>query len=255
MKRIYEQAATDSGSSGEATQVITKLYDSSMSRCVDIVLKPVATHANLCGESGSIGELLPLHIATIFTLPVSTLGETLETYPTTTSEPCKVTEVKTFLPAGCLPIELHDSLSMDFPKWEVEASSRSELMWSEPKNSITSREDSISRSDLLFAYNPVEPFSSDESRLQRFESRIQFEAQQVHSNGTTGLTAASKLVWIWFCTSFDSENRQGHHTNRVKKIVNTLPVGLVKELASIETPAGESVLEAANQRGCRHNER
>ena len=137
MKRIYEQAATDSGSSGEATQVITKLYDSSMSRCVDIVLKPVATHANLCGESGSIGELLPLHIATIFTLPVSTLGETLETYPTTTSEPCKVTEVMTFLPAGCLPIELQDSLSTDFPKWEVEASSRSELMWSEPKNSIT----------------------------------------------------------------------------------------------------------------------
>ena len=120
-------------------------------------------------------------------------------------------------------------------------------MWSvsEPKNSIISREDSISRSDLLFAYNPVEPFSSDESRLQRFESRIQFEALQVHSDGTTGLTAASKLVWIWFCTSFDSENRQGHHSNRVKKIVNTVPVGLVKELASIETPAGESVLEAA----------
>ena len=35
---IYEQAATDSGSSGEATQVITKLYHS-LSRCVDIVLK------------------------------------------------------------------------------------------------------------------------------------------------------------------------------------------------------------------------
>ena len=121
-EQIYEQAATDSGSSGEATQVITKLYHS-MSRCVDTVLKPVATHANLCGESGSIGELLPLHIATIFTLPVSTLGETLETYPTATFEPCKVTEVKTFLPAGCLPIELHDSLSTDFPKWEVEASS------------------------------------------------------------------------------------------------------------------------------------
>ena len=173
-------------------------------------------------------ELLPLHIATIFTLPVSNLGETLETYPTATSEPCKVTGVKTFLPAGCLPIELHDSLPTDFPKWEV-----------------ISREDWISRYDLLFAYNPVEPFSSDESRLQRFESRIQFEALQVHSDGTTGLTAASKLVWIWFCTSFDSENRQGHHSNRVKKIVNTVPVGLVKELASIETPAGESVLEAA----------
>ena len=245
-ERIYEQAAGDNERSGEANQAITKLYHS-MSRCIDIVLSPVVKHAHLCGEPGSFGELLPLHIATIFTVPVKTLRQALETYPAAASEPCNVSEVTTFVPDGCLPVELHDSLSTDYPKWEITASSGPKLKWSKIKNTPTSREDAISRSDLLFAYNPVEPFISDETRLQRYESRILFEAQQVRDDQSLGLTVASELVWVWFCSNSSPGGDRDSNTSRVKRIVNGLPLDLVQKLGEAKAPNGANVLDVATK--------
>lgn len=113
---IYQQAQKERDLKGKMTIIITKLYHA-MSQCIQRVLAPIVSQSSeVCQMPGNVGTLLPLHIATIFTAPVPTLRALLETYPQAATERCHLGGLHTFVPPDLLPLELHDSLSTDFPK-------------------------------------------------------------------------------------------------------------------------------------------
>ena len=245
---IYEQAQNEKDSKGKTALVITTLYQI-MSRCVQIILKPIIDHMHLCREPGSVGTILPLHIAAIFTASVPTLRGILEGYPDAATLRCDLGDLRTFIPDSSLPLELHDNLSTDFPKWEVEAThdANPEIKWSESKASAKKLEDCMRRSDLLFAYNPyIAPYRFEKSRIRRIESRIQFEVNQIVESNSASLNRATEQVWIWMCTFQEDKSKRATYVNSVKRILDPLPLKLVKHLASIDTGNNIKVIDAAN---------
>ena len=227
---------------------ITNIYRT-MSECIELVLKPVVKDKTLCELPGSVGRILPLHIATIFTSAVSTLRMILEAYPEAASIPCDLADLKTLVPSGLLPLELHNKLSTDFPKWEIEAKedSNPEIKWSQSKSHHHSFEDCIRRSDLLLAYNPIEPYSHEKARLRRLESRLQYEAKLVIEDDSKTISRASQLVWVWFCTSLEPETNKAAYVKSTRRIVEGLPLSSLRLLASVKVTGGECVLDTAAQ--------
>jgi hypothetical protein len=66
-QKVYESAQEDAADDLNNGAGSTRLYQT-MSQCIDLLLQPVATRVDLCLQEGSIGKLLPLHIAAIFTV-------------------------------------------------------------------------------------------------------------------------------------------------------------------------------------------
>jgi hypothetical protein len=245
---IYEQAQNEKDGQGKTAIAITTLYQI-MSRCVHKVLQPIANSKDLCREPGSVGTILPLHIAAIFTASVPTLRSIVEAYPEAATLRCNLEGLRSFIPDDSLPLELHDNLSTDFPKWEVEAThdSHPEIIWSESKTAKKHMEDCIRRSDLLFAYNPnVAPYRFEKSRIRRLESRVKFEATQIVESDSERMSRAIELIWVWMCTFRESTSNRATYINSVKRIITPLPLTLVKHLASIETIDKRFVIDAAN---------
>jgi hypothetical protein len=245
---VYEQAQNEKDDQGRTATAITTLYQI-MSRCVHKVLQPMADSKDLCREPGSVGTILPLHIAAIFTASVPTLRSIVEAYPEAATLRCNLEGLRTFIPDDSLPLELHDNLSTDFPKWEVEATydSHPEIKWSESKTAKKHKEDCMRRSDLLFAYNPnVAPYRFEKSRIRRLESRVKFEATQIVVSDSERMSRAIELIWVWMCTFRESTTNRATYINSVKRIISTLPLTLVKHLASIETIDKRFVIDAAN---------
>ena len=243
---VYKQAGHDNESKGDIAGEITKLYES-MSQCIEVLLKPVAKQAPLCHLSGSVGSILPLHIASIFTTSIPTLRMVLEAYPDAATIPCDLGNLQTLVPDKTLPLELHIILSTDFPKWETETrgDSNPEIKWSQSKMVDHGFEDCIRRSDLLFAYNPIEPYTREKSRIRRLESRIQYEAKHAIEENRMRPSQASELVWTWFCTVRDPKSKSAPYLSSVKRIVEMLPLRSVQILASVATKSGQLVIDAA----------
>ena len=248
--RVYEQAAKESENmvpGGPATEAITTLYHS-MSLCVEILLKRVVLDEGLCRERGSMGSLLPIHIATIFTASVPTLRQALESYPIGAVEAAWIRGFKSFVPDGALPIEIHEAFCTDFPKWEVEKIGHNETSWSQCRDiEMIDLNDSIRRSDLLFAYNPsIQRFWKDKARICRIECQINFEAKQVAFSQRSELTKTAKLLWIWMCTFSEGKQSRAVFSKSVKNIIGDLPMSLVRLLATTPTPNGEAILDVAH---------
>jgi hypothetical protein len=245
-EKVFEHASKEQEKGGSATVAIKKLYYS-MSLCIETLLRRIVADSELCRVRGSVGTLIPLHIATIFTAPVRSLRLALESYPTGAREACSVMGIDSFVPDGALPMELHDSFSTDFPKWEVEMQGYSDLKWSRPKNEEKSCvDDIIRRSDLLFAYNPsIKRFWKDRDRIRRTESRIRYEAKQLAEN-RQGVSKSSELLWIWMCTFHGTQGPHAVFASSVERILEGLPLSLVKLLASIKTSDGDPIIDVAH---------
>ena len=249
--RVYQQASKESEnpvSGGPATAAITTLYHT-MSQCVETLLKRVVVNENLCRERGSVGCLLPVHIATIFTASVPTLRQALESYPVGALEAASIKGFDSFVPDGALPIEIHESFCTDFPKWEMEMNEGEQMKWSQGREADTCcPDDRIRRSDLLFAYNPsVQRFWKDTSRIRRFEHRINLDTKLVAEQSTSKrIPKASELVWIWMCTFLESKHSRAPFTRSIERILDDLPMSLVRMLATIPSSTGEPVLDVAH---------
>jgi hypothetical protein len=240
-QKVYENAQNESPDDGGKAASITKLYQT-MSQSIDLVLHPTAASRTLCQIPGSVGYLLPLHIAAIFTVSYTTLKSLLEMYPEAATSRCDLIDVRTFIPSNALPLELHDRLSTDFPKWEIEAgSATAESSWTQMvMEKSYGAKDCIRRSDLIFAYNPyVAPYRSDENRLQRIEARIRLEASKVANDDMQELSPAVRLLWIWMCT-FDCPNddkddgdRAVKYFDSIIRIVQPLPMRTVRMLSLV----------------------
>lgn len=247
-EKVYFQASKEKGATGKTALAITKLYHN-MSESVEMLLRPLATDSKLCKAPGSMGTILPLHIASIFTASVNTLRLILEAYPEGAKIPCDLGILQTFIPDESLPLELHDNLSTDFPKWEIEAkqSSHPEVRWSQSELEQSQDEDCMRRSDLLFAYNPIEPHRFEKARMRRLEARIQFEAKRaVYDSGLKRLNRATEQLWIWMCTFREPDTLSPTYVNSVKRIVAALPMPALRYLVSIPTANGKPILDQAN---------
>lgn len=242
---VYQEAAKEQESSGQTSTLITRLYHN-MSQCIELLLKDLAKSVFHCHLPGSIGNILPLHIAAIFTSTVSTLRQMLEAYPGAGSIACDLQNLKTFVPNNSCALELHDLLSTDFPKWEVEAKQDNNptLKWSQASDVEQRYDDCIRRSDLLFAYNPISPYRFEKSRIRRLESRLQFEAKKAIEDSKL-ITQASKHIWIWFCTFRETKTGAPTYLNSVKRIVSGLTLSAVRYLASLETLKGKQIIDEA----------
>jgi len=247
---VYTQAAQERNPLGKTACNISQLY-LSMSETVGYVLESVPSDTSLCREPGSIGKILPLHIACIFTSSVRTLRLILGAYPDAAKVPCDLGGLRTFVPENALPLELHEGLSTDFPKWEVEKKHERhhDVDWSQSRNDSSPpvSEDCIRRSDLLFAYNPnIEPFRFEKARIRRLESRIRFEATKFVNGHCEPLSGPARLVWIWFCTFQEGTDMRPTYIKSVQRVVDGLPVDALRNLASVEVAPGQLLMKAAN---------
>ena len=247
-ERVYTQASKEEDPNGKTSTDISKLYRV-MSETVELVLSPISASSGLCKAPGSIGSILPLHVAAIFTSSVPTLRKILEAYPEASKQQCELEQLRTFVPDKSKPLELHEGLSTDFPKWEVEKhdESNSEISWSQEPNAIFAPEDSIRRSDLLLAYNPeVEPYRFEKTRIRRLEARISFEVKNVMEGKTTKMSAAAERLWIWVCTFKEDKSMRPTYVKSVQRIVEDLPHRAILHLASVKVNETTSVLDSAS---------
>lgn len=242
---VYQKAAKEKDPTGTTAIVITKLYQT-MSESIEMLLQPILENRELCSTlcraPGSMGTILPLHIASIFTVSVKCLRLILEAYPEGATVHCDLGILQTFIPDECLPLELHDNLSTDFPKWEIEVKRDSNS-----EEIDGNAEDSMRRSDLMFAYNPIEPHRLEKARIRRIETRLQYDAAIIAGKTTRRLDRANELLWIWMCTFQERDTDRPTYVNSVKRIVSALSLQALRYLVSVKTKAGVLLIDVANE--------
>eukprot|EP00980_Cylindrotheca_fusiformis_P015824 scaffold4634_cov122-Cylindrotheca_fusiformis.AAC.5 len=242
-QKVYSDA-NDSDRKGENEAEVSKLYQM-MSQCVDLLLKAVATRQDLCTRGGSIGKLLPLHIAIMFTVSYNTLYTLLETYPDATADACDLSGIRTFIPNELFALQLHDRLSTDFPTWERsfgKGAIREEPI-SEPAQKVTTGQ-RLWRSDLIFAFCPnVLPYCHDLSRLERAENIV---SQELETSATNyELSPPVARLWIWLCSFVVGGDMEERFSTAVRRIIEPLPVERIKELVNTPTTSGTPLFDQA----------
>mmetsp|Transcript_16090 Transcript_16090/g.37296 ORF Transcript_16090/g.37296 Transcript_16090/m.37296 type:complete len:1699 (+) Transcript_16090:225-5321(+) len=226
---------------------ITRLYQS-MSECINILLEPVIESDSLCLQPGSVGRILPLHIAAIFTVPYNTLRSLTEACPNAASIRCDLSDVNTFVPNNSTPLELHDRLSTDFPKWEIQRVNvdPGEEMTQAMIDKVYMTTNGIRRSDLMFAFSPnLLPYRKEAHRIQRMEKMIQKEMQDQEKNDEFVLTRKAEVFWIWLCQFQDHDDLSDHYAESISRIINSLSFHSVRYLASVLNEGGNPVLDKA----------
>jgi hypothetical protein len=242
---VYQKASKERNADGATALAITKLYHA-MSEAIDKLLRPLLENRDsansLCRSTGSMGTILPLHIASIFTVSVKSLRLILEAYPEAAKIPCDLGILRTFIPDECLPLELHDNLSTDFPKWEIVSKAEGVVI----EDSDGNDEDGIRRSDLLFAYNPIEHHRLEKTRIRRIESRLQYDALILEGKTTKRLDSALERLWVWICTFQEPDTGRSTYVNSVRRIISSLPLHSLRYLVSVKAESGQLLIDIAS---------
>ena len=245
-QKVYDKSKSH-GEDKDSGSGITTLYQS-MSECINVLLQAVLEDDSLYLQSGSIGRILPLHIAAIFTVPYSTLKSLLEAFPNTASIKCELNDLKTFVPNHSTPLELHDRLSTDFPKWEIQRVNFSldKEMTQDMLDKIYETTNGIRRSDLMFAYFPkLLPYRKDAHRIQRMEEMIKKEMQEQGRSDNLMLTRTTEAFWVWLCEFQAEDDVSDHYAESVSRIIGSLPFHSVRFLASVLNKGGHPVVDRA----------
>ena len=209
-----------------------------MSLCVEILLDPILCSRYLCQEQGSIGRILPLHMACIFSISSEKTKTLLRTYSDAASVPCIIRDLLTLIEDNSFALELLER--------------ERAIGVSEDSNPRGRDSESIepTLSDLLFAFYPeIQPFCSDPIRLTRSESLVRNAARDLQRSKEIGghivMDSAAQSVWVWLCTCRCEGEVKGCADN-VARIVNSLEVEEVANLAYLETDLG-TILSIASQ--------
>ena len=245
-QNVYDKADLENDKIGGSE--ISILYQA-MSEIVNKLLEPIIYDDSLCQQSGSMGRLLPLHLAVIFTVPYNTLKHLLETYPTAVSIKCEIDGIKTFVPNNCTPLELHDQLSTDFPKWEIQRANYEpmEEMTQTMLDKIYGAKNGIRRSDLIFAFCPnALPYRKEAHRIRRMERIIQQEMTDQNNYDDFVLTRPAESFWVWLCEFQNANDKLDHYAESVLRIINTLSYNAIRFLASVLNGEGYPVIDSAN---------
>lgn len=247
-QKVYERARDDGSEHSGSGVGITTLYQT-MSEIVDVLLKPLATKEELCQQPGSMGYLLPLHIAAIFTVSYNTLKAIIEKYPSAACQKCNLDNIRTFIPNFSIPLELHSRLSTDFPKWEIQpnqSESEGEIQWTQSTLDRSYKTTGgMRRSDLMFAFHPdVSPYRHETQRIRRLESRIRTEVLNLEEGDE--LSMAARLIWEWMCT-YEGEQKDDNYADSVRRIIDSLSFQSLKHLAATATKHGRPVIDCARE--------
>ncbi|VEU37607.1 unnamed protein product [Pseudo-nitzschia multistriata] len=245
-QKVYDKAR-NSDEEPDSGSGITKLYQS-MSECINLVLQPISEVDSLCLHSGSVGRILPLHIAAIFTVPYSTLRSLLETCPNAASTMCDLGDIKTFVPNDSTPLELHDRLSTDFPKWEIQKVNfhPDEEMTQAMLDKIYGTMNAMRRSDLMFAFSPkLLPYRNEAYRMRRMEHMIQKEIKYQDTKGNYVMTRPATFFWIWMCEFQGEDDPTDHYAESISRIIDHLPYLAVRYLASVVNEEGKAAIDCA----------
>ena len=241
-------------SSGEDLAKITRLHQE-MAQSIDTVLHPIATSRALCRRRGSLGRILPLHIASIFMVQYDTLEGVVAAYPEAAAVPCDLNTLQSAFKSDALPLELLESrrnqnMSEELVMKDMQNPKESGIQWTQSTVENGSHaEDLLRRSDLIFAYYPsILPFRKDTERIQRMESLIRAEAKL---DAVTVETCEDEFdpvalsVWFWMCTFDESMSEENdNYVASVERIVKSLDKEAVKKLATIRSYGG-TILEMA----------
>ena len=155
-----------------------------------------------------------------------TLQALLEAYPDAASVKCELKDIRTFIPDHSIPLELHDRLSTDFPKWETQQieTNPSEEVTQAILDKTYGTKNGMRRSDLMFAfYQDVLPYRKETTRIRRMEQRIRNELVDLEARGEYSLTLAAELYWVWLCDFENPEDDSDHYTDSVKRIIYSIP--------------------------------
>ena len=241
-------------SSGEDLVKITRLHQE-MAQSIDTVLHPIATSRALCRRRGSLGRILPLHIASIFMVQYDTLEGVVAAYPEAAAVPCDLNALQSAFKSDALPLELLESrrnqnTSEELIKKDILAPKESGIQWTQSTVENGSHaEDLLRRSDLIFAFYPsVLPFRKDTERIQRMESLIRaeakFQAETVESCENK-FDPVALSVWFWMCTFDESMPEENdNYVASVERIVNSLDKEAVRRLSTMKSYGG-TILEMA----------
>jgi hypothetical protein len=166
-----------------------------MKDTIESLIEPIIESRGLSRRGGSVGRILPLHIACIFEASHLTVKSLLEVYPEAASIPCNLDGLLTLIPTRSFALELFErqrSVSMANSKSSLEES-KAEL----ESNMI---------SDILFAYNPNVPSCRfDNKRLHQLEIIIKKGACQLQEDklilesAQMESTARAAWLWLWNC--------------------------------------------------------
>jgi len=240
--------------SGENMAKLTRLHRE-MALSIDIVLEPIAATRASCRRRGSVGRILPLHIASIFMVQYNTLEIVLATYPEAATVPCDLNALQSVFKSDALPLELlesrrHQNLSDESVKHDQETKTGKDgVKWTQSvMDNGSHAEDLVRRSDLIFAFYPsILPFRKDADRMQRIESLIRAEAKfhaEMSDFDDSLFDPAARSAWVWMCTFDESmADEKDNYVLSVERIVNSLDLNAVKKLSAMKTYGGKKVLD------------
>jgi len=241
-------------SSGEDMAKLTRLHQE-MALSIDIVLEPIAVTRASCCRRGSVGRILPLHIASIFIVQYNTLEKVLATYPEAATVPCNLNGLQSVFKSDALPLELLESrrnqnVSDELVKHDQKAKKgKYGVKWTQSVlDNGSHAEDLVCRSDLIFAFYPsILPFRKDADRMQRIESLIRAEAKfhaEMSDFDDSLFDPAARSAWVWMCTFDESmADEKDNYVLSVERIVNSLDLNAVKKLSAMKTYGGKKVLD------------
>jgi hypothetical protein len=246
-QKVYEKAKAEEYEE-ENGRGITRLYQT-MSECINTLLWPISNRSDLCLQGGSIGRLLPLHIAAIFTVSYDTLKSVLSARPESASIKCELGTIRTFIPDHCTPLELHDRLSTDFPKWEIRRANSdpsSKEISQDNLDQIYGTKDAMRRSDLMFAYSPTSmPYRTEKDRIKRLESRMRSEMLNQEAASDFQFEKWISIFWLFIC-QFENKSDEGdHYSDSVERITESLSATSIIFLARVELRDEKCVIDQA----------
>jgi hypothetical protein len=197
-----------------------------MIQAIEILIDPILETRGLCRKRGSLGRILPLHIACIFPISLEKMRTLLQTYPEAAGVPCDLGDLLTLVTNYSLPLELLHG----------------EKVSNDSERQCKSVDDSLS--DLVFSLHPnVDPYRLDPERLTRLEAVIKKAAKGLHQkrgfDTKAKMEVCAQSAWTWFCTFDESaEGKTFDYSNNVKNIVYALELGDVSILAEEKTYTG-----------------
>jgi hypothetical protein len=211
-----------------------------ITECIDIVLRPVATQRNACKSTGSIGDMLPLHISILFGGSIDVFRSLLETYPEGADT--------LFVLDGCRPtppIALLNKIKIDQKQFHELLCNGGSLLkgsleWRTTIPGSFYEEDMIRRLDLLFCFNPTQAEITSE-RIGRLEAMIKSEAKREQGNWSDRLSPATEAAWIWMCSRYKNLEEREICDESIDRILRNLQPLHIKRLASVTTEGGEKL--------------
>lgn len=211
-----------------------------ITECIDIVLRPIVTQNNACMSTGSMGDVLPLHISIIFGGSIDVFRSLLETYPEGAGTLLSLEGHRSVMPMALLgkikvdQTQYHNLLCNGISRLNTP------LEWHTTIPGSFYEEDMIRRADLLFCFNPTQAEISN-ARISRLEAMIKSEAKREKGNWSDKLSPATEAAWMWMCARYKNLEEKDICDEAIDRILRNLKPLHIQRLSNVTTEGGENL--------------